>query len=123
MDIGTIITTCVTGVAALVSATLAIMKSYKAYKYDTANKSMMEKIEASEEALTKAEGELSIYKDSILKLIEDAEASGMIGSAKLVYVKSQVLLLCNQLGLEYDDAKVTSMINSLIALTKIVNTK
>lgn len=123
MDIGSIITTVVTGLTAVISAGLAIMKSYKAYKYDTANKTMKEAINNVEKALTKAEGELSVYKDSIMKFIEDAEVTGMTGSAKLVYVKSQVLLLCNQLGLDYDDAKVTDMINNIISLTKKVNTK
>lgn len=123
MDIGSIITTVVTGVTAVVSAGLAIIKSYKAYKFDTANKSMKDVIENVEKALTKAEGELSVYKDSIMKFIEDAEGTGMTGSAKLVYVKSQVLLLCNQLCLDYDDAKVTDMINNIISLTKKVNTK
>lgn len=52
-----------------------------------------------------------------------AEALGVPGEYKKNYVKSTIMLLCNSIGIKYDDSTVDDMIENFIELSKKINNK
>lgn len=75
---------------------------------------------------TKAAG----YVDKASDLIADIQAamikakeSGMPGGYKKQFVKSTIMLLCNEIGVKYDDAQIDAIIESFVNLSKTINAR
>lgn len=62
-------------------------------------------------------------KEAIVEYIKDAEAMKTDGTVKKEIVMSKIRTLCVELGIRFDEAKISAAIENYIQLTKIVNAR
>lgn len=94
-------------VVGLLGVALAVIQTIRVYK---AKKAAGEDVNL-----------LDVVLDNLLPSMEEAELTTMDGKAKKMYVKSNLLLVCNALNIPYNDDLFNKVIERLIDFSKSVN--